>query len=119
MGEIHEFFVLALPLVFAAATPDLGFRGPGFRSARHVHCGDASRLFLDRFSKHLSSVLGQTELCHEVWNPGLQRPQIIRNENHHLALLDNWSSWVATGPDFPNDKCKDRAVRTSTLPILF
>ena len=26
--------------------------------------GDASRLFLDRFSKHLSSVLGRTEICH-------------------------------------------------------
>ena len=62
-----------------------GFRGPGFRSARQVLCGDASRLFLDHFSKHLSSVLGRTELCHKVRNPG---PQIIRNENHHLALLD-------------------------------
>ena len=51
-------------------------------------CGDASRLFLDHFSKHLSSVLGWTELCHEVRNPGPQKPQIIRNENHHLALLD-------------------------------
>ena len=39
-----------------------GFRGPGFRSARQMLCGDASRLFLDRFSKHLSSVLGWTAL---------------------------------------------------------
>ena len=31
-----------------------GFRGPGFRSARQVLCGDAPRLFLDHFSKHLS-----------------------------------------------------------------
>ena len=39
-----------------------GFRGPGFRSGRQVLCGDASRLFLDPFPKHLSSVLGRTEL---------------------------------------------------------
>ena len=39
-----------------------GFRGPGFRSARQVLCG------------HLSSVVGRTELCHEVRNPGPQKP---------------------------------------------
>ena len=55
-----------------------GFRGPGFRSARQVLWGDASRLFLDHFPKHRSSVLGWTELCHEI----------ISNENHHLALFD-------------------------------
>ena len=58
------------------------------RSARQVLCGDASRLILDHFSKHLSSVLGRTELCHEVRNPGPPKPQIIRNKNHHLALFD-------------------------------
>ena len=47
-----------------------GFRGPGFRSARQVLCGAASSLFFNHFLKHLSSVLGRTELCHEVWNPG-------------------------------------------------
>ena len=65
-----------------------GFRGPGFRSARQVLCGDASRLFLDYFPKQLSSVLGRTELCHEVRNPAPQKPQIISTENHHLALLE-------------------------------
>ena len=45
-----------------------------------MFCGDASRLFLDliesiTFSKHLSSVLGRTELCHEVRNPGPQNPK--------------------------------------------
>ena len=65
-----------------------GFRGPGFRSARQVLCGDASRLFLGHLSKHLRSVSGRTEVCHEVRNPGPQKPQIIRNENHHLALFD-------------------------------
>ena len=42
------------------------------------------------FSVHLSSVLGQTELCHEVWTPGPPKPQIISNENHHLALLSGF-----------------------------
>ena len=51
-------------------------------------CGDASRLFFDHFSKHLSNVLGRTELCREVRNPRPQKPQIIRNENHHLALFE-------------------------------
>ena len=58
-----------------------GFQGPAFRSARQVLCGDASCLFLDHFCKRLSSVLGWTELCHEVRNPGPQTSQIIRNEN--------------------------------------
>ena len=66
-----------------------GFRGPGFRSTRQLLCGDASRLFLDQVSKQLSSVLGRTELCHEVRNPGPQKPQIIRDENDHLALFDS------------------------------
>ena len=66
---------------------DLGFRGPGFRSPRQVLCGDASRLSFDHFSKHLSSVLGRTELCHEVRNPGAPKPQIINNQNNHLAVF--------------------------------
>ena len=44
--------------------------------------------FLDHFYKHLSSVLGWTELCHEVRNPGPQISQIINNQNNHLALFD-------------------------------
>ena len=49
---------------------DLGFSGP-----RILFCttgflyGEASRLLLDHVSKHLSIVLGRTELCHEVRNP--------------------------------------------------
>ena len=46
-----------------------GFRGLDIGSARQVLCGDVSRPSLDRLCKHLSSVLGRTELCHEVWNP--------------------------------------------------
>ena len=52
-------------------------QGPGFCSARQVLCGDASRLFLDHFAKYLGSVLGRTELCHEVRYPWPQKPQII------------------------------------------
>ena len=44
--------------------------------------------FFYHFSVHLSSVLGRTELCHEVWTPGPQKPQLISNENHHLALFE-------------------------------
>ena len=66
----------------------LGFSGPGLPSARQVLCGDAPRLFFYHFIVYLSSVLERTELCHEVWTHGPQNPQIISNENHHLALLD-------------------------------
>ena len=76
---------------------DLGFLCPGSHSARQVLCGDASRLFLDHFSKHLSSVSGRTELCHEARNPGPQEHQIIRNENHHLVL------WLGLGLGFGVD----------------
>ena len=70
---------------------DLGFCGPrieSFQLARQVLCGDASRLCLDYFSKHLSSVLRRTELSRgpESWP---QKPQIIRKENHHLALFED------------------------------
>ena len=65
----------------------LGFSGPGLPSARQVLCGDAPRLFFYHISVHLNGVFGRTELCHEVWTPGPQKPQIISNENHHLALL--------------------------------
>ena len=55
--------------------------------------------FFYHFSVHLSSVLGRTELCHEVWTPGPQKPQIISNENHHLALFgkchDNLQQFTA------------------------
>ena len=61
----------------------LGFSGPGLPSARQVLCGDAPRLF-----SIILVCMGRTELCHEVWTPGPQKPQIICNENHHLALLD-------------------------------
>ena len=82
---------------------DLGFSGPRipFRATGALW-GDLSRLFLDHFCKHLCSVLGRTELCHEVRIPRPQTPRIIRNENHHLALLDlrhflyDWALILAT-----------------------
>ena len=46
--------------------------------------GTRHAFFLAHFPKHLHSVLGRTELCHEVRNRRAQKPQIIRNENHHL-----------------------------------
>ena len=65
-----------------------GFFGPriAFRATGALW-GRATPFFY-HFSVHLSSVLGRTELCHEVWTPGPQKPQIISNENHHLALLE-------------------------------
>ena len=65
-----------------------GFFGPriAFR-ATDALWGRATPFFY-HFSVHLSIVLGRTELCHEVWTPGPQKPQIINNENHHLALLE-------------------------------
>ena len=97
-----------------------GFRGPGFHSARQVFCGDASRLFLDHFSKQLSSVLGQTELCHEVQNPGPQNPKsstIKTTTLHYSAVFPrkttqkiqpNSSRKIHPGicpEEFPSDFC--------------
>ena len=44
----------------------------GWTPQSQSRCGHLcpSRLFLLHFSKHLSSVSGRTELCHEVRNPG-------------------------------------------------
>ena len=65
-----------------------GFFGPriAFRATGALW-GRATPFFY-HFSVHLNSVLGGTELCLEVWTPGPQKPQIISNENHHLALLE-------------------------------
>ena len=67
----------------------LGFFGPriAFPATGALRRGRATPFFY-HFSVHLSSVLGRTELCHEVWTPGPPKPQIINNENHHLALLE-------------------------------
>ena len=68
-----------------------GRYGFGFFGPRIAFCATGAMWgratpFFYHFSVHLSSVLGRTELCHEVWTPG---PQIISNENHHLALLEH------------------------------
>ena len=64
-----------------------GFQGAGIPSARQVLCGDMSHLILDHVSKHLSSVLGRTELSRGLESRA-PKTQIIRNENHHLALSE-------------------------------
>ena len=81
--------------VVLQTTPSYGFGRYGFAffgpriafRATDALWGRATPFFY-HFSVHLSSVLGRTELCHEVWTPGPQKPQIISNENHHLALLE-------------------------------
>ena len=104
--DINEIWTLQTPLPLEGAlnaqgllsqTPPsygfgrygFGFFGPriAFRATGALW-GRATPFFF-HFSVHLSSVLGRTELCHEVWTPGPQKPQIISNENHHLALLDS------------------------------
>ena len=67
-----------------------GFRGPGIPFCVTGALWGRVTPFSSIFSKHLSTVLGWTELCHEVRNPGPQKPQIIRNENHHLALFEKF-----------------------------
>ena len=74
---------------------DLGFSGPRIPFCATGALWGRVTPFLDQFSKHLSSVLGWTKLCHEVWNPGPQKLQIIRNENHHLALFDSSRELIA------------------------
>ena len=67
---------------------DLGFSGPRIPFCTTGALWGRVTPFFDHFAKQLSSVLRRTELCHEVRNPWPQKPQIIRNENHHLALLE-------------------------------
>ena len=50
-------------------------RGPGFRSARQVLCGNASCLFVDHFSWHLSSVLGRQSSVMRSGIPGPKNPK--------------------------------------------
>ena len=65
-----------------------GFFGPRIAFPATGALWGRATPFFYHFSVHLSSVLGRTELCHEVWTPGPQKPQIISNENHHLALFE-------------------------------
>ena len=67
----------------------LGFFGPRIAFCATGALWGRATPFFYHFNVHLNSVLGRTELCHEVWTPGPQKPQIISNENHHLALLDS------------------------------
>ena len=71
-----------------------GFFGPRIAFPATGALWGRATPFFYHFSVHLSSVLGRTELCHEVWTPGPQKPQIISNENHHLALFEIVQSLV-------------------------
>ena len=62
---------------FGVFGPRIAFRATGALWGRATP-------FFCHFSVRLSSVLGRTELCHEVWTPGPQNTQIISNENHHF-----------------------------------
>ena len=55
-----------------------GVRGSGSRSARQVLFRNASRLVLDHFSKHLSSVLGRDRALSRGLQSRAPKPQIIR-----------------------------------------
>ena len=68
--------------LFCQAPPSYGpgRYGFGFSGPRIPFCATGALWgrvtpFLDHFSKHLSSVLGRTELCHEVRNPGPLKPR--------------------------------------------
>ena len=74
-----------------------GFFGPRIAFPATGALRGRATPFFYHFSVHLSSVLGRTELCHEVWTPGPPKPQIIRNENHHLALLETHNR-ICTAP---------------------
>ena len=54
---------------------DLGFWGPGIPFWTTGALWGRVTPFRDHCSKHLSSVLGRTELCHEVRNPRPKNPK--------------------------------------------
>ena len=72
-----------------------GFWGPGFRSARQVLCGDASRLSLDHFCKHLSSVLGGQSSVTRCGFPGPKNPKAKK-----WKILENSPQKSIFGPFF-------------------
>ena len=68
-----------------------GFFGPRIAFPATGALWGRATPFFYHFSVHLSSVLGRTELCHEVWTPGPQKPQIINNENPTLGTARMFS----------------------------
>ena len=73
----------------------LGFSGPGLPCAQQLLCGDAPRLFLS-FSCASKQCLERTELCHEVRNPGPQKPP-----NHQ-----QWKPPLGTAREFAFGRTK-------------
>ena len=64
------------------------FRAQGFHFLRQMLCGEASRTLLVRFLSTRAVFLWLSELCNGVWESQALKPQIINNENHHLALFE-------------------------------
>ena len=63
---------------------------PRFHSARQVLCGDASRLFLDHFSKHSSSVLGGQSSVARSGIPGSKKP---KSSARKTTICQNCLQW--------------------------
>ena len=80
----RQQFYTQTPPSYGFGRYGFGFFGPGvaFRATGALW-GRATPFF------HHFSV-------HEVWTPGPQKPQIISNENHHLALLDTLLIYIET-----------------------
>ena len=62
--------------------------GPGFRSVQQMLCEEASCVLVVRCLSVWAGVLGLTELCKVVWNPGSQNPKIINNETTTAEKLN-------------------------------
>ena len=91
-----------------------GFFGPRIAFPATGALWGRATPFFYHFSVHLSSLLGQTELCHEVWTPGPQKPQIISNENHHLALFER----RPLRRPLPSPPCQAQGVLRFVVPCL-
>ena len=81
-GNIRRNHPFETPPSYGFGRYGFGFFGPRIAFRATGALWGRATPFLYHFSVHLSSVLGRTELCHEVWTPGPQKPQIISNENH-------------------------------------
>ena len=74
-----------------------GCRVPGFRSARQVLCGDTSRLFLNHFTKHLSSVFGADRTLSQGPESRVPKTPNHPQRKPPLALFD---FFLVLGNDF-------------------
>ena len=65
-----------------------GFFGPRIAFRATGALWGRATPFLYHFIVHLSSVLGRTELCHEVWTPGPQNPKSSAMKTTTCALFE-------------------------------